>query len=129
PDHGAPGDLDRLHTKGLQRDVDVTLDFVLQRARRSGELDREGQPIAIDLDAFDHVQGHDVAAEFGLLDGAERIEDRAFGECHERRGPSASLRLVSRVAPKSYPQSTSRAFGAHVSASRERAATSKMLSR
>ena len=79
-DHGAPGDLDLLDADAGQHGPGVALDLVLERAGRRRQLDREGDGVAIDDDRLDHVEGDDVAAELGLLDGAQRVEDGAFGD-------------------------------------------------
>ena len=91
-DHRAPRDLDLARADVGQDRAGVALDLVLERAGRRRELDRERDGGAVDDDRLDHLEGDDVAPELGLLDGAQCLEDGAFGDRgHRRRSASRSV--------------------------------------
>jgi hypothetical protein len=84
---GTPRELNGFDPDRIERGMDPRFDLVLERASRGGELDREGNGIAVDLQLPDHVPGHEVAAELWLLDGAERGHDGVLGDLgHEFLG-------------------------------------------
>jgi hypothetical protein len=96
-DHRAPRDVDALYADRGKGGLDVRLDLVLERAGRRRQLDRERDARTVDGDILDHVEGHDVAPELGLLDVAQRVEDRALGDRRHRSwDPSASHRVRRR---------------------------------
>ena len=107
-DRGAPVDREARDAHRVERAADLGLDLVLERAGRRGELDRERHVGAVDDDVPDHVPGDEVAAELGLLDGSEGIEDGGLGDgAHRVRVRScAAGRIVDRCTTRgpSYPR-------------------------
>jgi hypothetical protein len=96
--HGAPGDLDVADADAGEHRARIALDLVLERARWRRQLDRERDGVAVDDDRLDHVQGHDVATQLGFLDGAEGVEDGAFGDDgHALVGPRSDTGNVDIV--------------------------------
>ena len=56
----------------------VLLDLPLERAGRGGEHQGEGDLAVLDHEILDHAQGHEVAAQIGVLHGAQGVQD-VFG--------------------------------------------------
>ena len=69
-----------------ERGPDLALDLVLERAGRGRQLDREGDVRAVHHEVLHHVPRDEVAAELGLPDGAERVEDGGIGQGRHRSG-------------------------------------------
>ena len=91
PDHRPPRHVDELGSEALEHSLDVAVDLVLERAGRRRQLDRQADPRPVDLDVLDHVERDDVAPELGLLDGAQRVEDRASRKSGSCGGSSLGL--------------------------------------
>ena len=99
----APHAIDEgLDADRVQSAADLGLDLVLERARGRGQLDRERDVGAVDDEVADHVAGDEVAAELGLLDGAEGVEDGGLGDGAHQGGvrSSAAGRIVDRCTTR-----------------------------
>ena len=58
----------------------LLLELVLDRARGGRQFDRERHASVVgDGDALDEIERHDIAAQIGILDDAQRIEDLGNG--------------------------------------------------
>jgi hypothetical protein len=96
-DHRAPRDVDCLDAERRQLRANVGLDLVFERTGGRRQLDRERHVRARDAQVLDHVAGDQVAAQLGLLDLAERVEDGGLGYGgHHGKGALSRVRAFGR---------------------------------
>ncbi len=86
--HDVELDLDARHAFDLaDGGGDVAGDGVLHRTAGHGEVDADAhRPVGSDLDALDHVEVRDRAADLGVDDGGERRRHQFLGRCHRSLG-------------------------------------------
>src|SRR5207249_50321 len=94
PDVGGHADLDARHAGDLAGGVFcLRLEAVAYRAGRRRELKREADSaLRADVQLIDHAEADHIAAQVGMLDAPERVEDLLRGRCahplRSYRGPA-----------------------------------------
>ena len=73
-----------MHADPIKGAADVPLNDVLQRTGGSGQLNHQAGARAAQDELLHHLQGDDVLAEFGLLDGAQRLHYLGLADIRHR---------------------------------------------